>query len=117
MLHKVGHLSDIPDDDALTVDIEGRPIGVFRAAGKVFAVKNICPHKRAPLARGTVQGTMLPTSCAGQYQYGMENQVLKCPWHGWEFDLETGKCLFGVSNSRIKTYEVSIQNDEIYVDV
>jgi len=117
MEHKVGRLKDIPVDDALTLDIEGRPVGVFRVGEKVYAVKNMCPHKRAPLARGTVEGTMLPTSCAGEYHYGMENQVLKCPWHGWEFDIETGKCLFGVSNSRIKTYEVSVRDGDVYVDI
>ncbi len=117
MEHKVGHLNDIPENDALTVDIEGRPIGIFKVGEKVVAVKNLCPHKRAPLARGTVQGTMLPTACAGEYQYGMEEQVLKCPWHGWEFDLETGKCLFGVSNSRIKIYDVSVKDGDIYVKV
>jgi len=117
MEHKVGHLNDIPENDALCVDIEGRPIGIFKLGEKIVAVKNLCPHKRAPLARGTVQGTMLPTSCVGEFQYGMEEQVLKCPWHGWEFDLETGKCLFGVSNSRIKVYDVSIKDGDIYVKV
>ncbi len=117
MEHKVGHLNDIPENDALTVDIEGRPIGIFKVGEKIVAVKNLCPHKRAPLARGTVQGTMLPTSCAGEFQYGMEDQVLKCPWHGWEFDLQTGKCLFGVSNSRIKIYDVSVKDGDIYVKV
>lgn len=117
MEHKVGHLNDIPENDALTVDIEGRPIGIFKVGEKIVAVKNLCPHKRAPLARGTVQGTMLPTSCAGEYQYGMEEQVLKCPWHGWEFDLQTGKCLFGVSNSRIKIYDVTVKDGDIYVKV
>ena len=117
MEHKVGNLDDLPENDGLTVDVDGRPIGVFKIGEKVYAIKNICPHKRAPLARGTVEGTMLPTACAGDYNYGMEGQVLKCPWHGWEFDIESGKCLFGVSDSRIKTYPVSVRNGEVYVEV
>lgn len=117
MEHNVGRLDDIPDTDALIVDIEGRPIGVFKRGDKVYAVKNLCPHKRAPLARGTVEGTMLPTACAGEFNYGMENQVVRCPWHGWEFDLETGKCLFGVSDSKIKIYPVSVREGQVYVDV
>lgn len=117
MEHKVSNLKDIPENKALTVNIDGVPIGIFKMGEKLIAVKNLCPHKRAPLALGTVQGTMLPTDCAGEYKYGMENQVLKCPWHGWEFDIESGKCLFGVSNSRVKTYEVSVRDDEVYVNI
>lgn len=117
MEHKVGQLDEIPEKDALIIDIEGRPIGVFRRGDNLFAVKNLCPHKRAPLACGTVEGTMLPTSHAGELAYGMEDQVIRCPWHGWEFDLVTGKCLFGVSDSRIKTYPVSVRDGDVYVEV
>ncbi|MEN4920941.1 Rieske (2Fe-2S) protein [Achromobacter spanius] len=117
MEHKAASLNDIPENDGLTVDVGGRPIGVFRVGEKVYAVKNMCPHKRAPLAMGTVEGTMLPTSCAGNYQYGMEGQVLKCPWHGWEFDLATGNCLFGVSDSRVKTYPAYVRDGYVYIDV
>jgi nitrite reductase (NADH) small subunit len=117
MEHKVGQLNDIPEKDALIIDIAGRPVGVFKRGEKLFAVKNLCPHKRAPLACGTVEGTMLPTSCAGELTYGMEDQVIRCPWHGWEFDLVTGECLFGVSDSRIKTYPVSVRDGDVYVDV
>jgi len=117
MEHNVGRLDDIPADGALTLDIGGRPIGVFKVGTEVYAVRNLCPHKRAPLARGTVEGTMLPTPCAGEYRYGMDGQVLKCPWHGWEFDIKTGKCLFGVSDSRIRTYPVSVRDGQVYVDI
>jgi len=117
MEHKVGRLDDLPENEGLTLDIGGRPIGIFKVDSKVYAVKNLCPHKRAPLARGTLEGTMLPTPCAGEYQYGMASQVLRCPWHGWEFDIQTGECLFGVSDSRIKTYPVSIREGDVYVEV
>ena len=117
MEHNVGRCTDIPEGEGLAVDIGGRPIGIFKVGEKVYAVKNMCPHKRAPLAKGTLEGTMLPTSCAGGFDYGMEGQVLKCPWHGWEFDIETGQCLFGVSDSRIKTYPVSVRDGEVFFDL
>ncbi|RAR62644.1 nitrite reductase/ring-hydroxylating ferredoxin subunit [Paraburkholderia unamae] len=117
MEHNVGRLDELPENDALTLDVDGRPVGVFKVGHKVYAVRNLCPHKRAPLARGTVEGTMLPTACAGEYRFGMEGQVLKCPWHGWEFDIETGQCLFGVSDSRVKTYPVSVRDGDVYVDI
>ncbi|GAB3675621.1 Rieske (2Fe-2S) protein [Salinisphaera aquimarina] len=115
--HRVAHISDIPDDEALITEVKGRPIGIFKVDGELFAVRNLCPHRGAPLARGTVGGTMLPTCKAGELNYGMENQVLKCPWHGWEFDLKTGQCLFGVSDRRVATYNVRVEDDNVYVEV
>lgn len=117
MERKVGRVEDIPGNDALIVQVEGLPIGVFKRGERFFAVKNLCPHKRAPLALGTVEGTMLPTPCAGELQYGMEDQVIRCPWHGWEFDLTTGKCLFGVSDSKIRTYPIAVRDGDVFVDV
>jgi nitrite reductase/ring-hydroxylating ferredoxin subunit len=115
MEHKVGRLDELPQNDALTIDVDGRPIGICKVGDKVYAFRNLCPHKRAPLARGTVEGTMLPTSRAGELCHGMEGQVLKCPWHGWEFNIETGDCLFGVSDARVKTYPVSVRDGDVYV--
>ncbi|MFA4914546.1 MAG: Rieske (2Fe-2S) protein [Burkholderiaceae bacterium] len=117
MERKIGRVDDIPQTDALIVQVEGLPIGVFKRGERFFAVKNLCPHKRAPLALGTVSGTMLPTACAGELKYGLEDQVIRCPWHGWEFDLVSGKCLFGVSDSKIKTYAISVRDGDVYVDI
>lgn len=117
MEHKVGQLDDIPEYDALLVDIGGRQIGIFKRGDDVYALRNLCPHKRAPLVCGTLEGTMLPTSSAGEFCYGMEEQVVKCPWHGWEFDIKTGECLFGVSDKRVKTYPVSVRDGDVYVSV
>lgn len=115
MEHKVGRVDELPQNDALVINVDGRPIGIRKVGDKVYAFRNLCPHKRAPLALGTVEGTMLPTSHAGELCYGMEGQVLKCPWHGWEFSIETGECLFGVSDTRVKTYPVSVRDGEVYV--
>lgn len=117
MEYKVCQIDDIPNHSGLAVQVAGRPIGIMRVDDTVYAVKNMCPHKRAPLSFGTVSGTMLPTACAGELNYGMEDLVLKCPWHGWEFSIETGECLFGVSDSKVKTYAVSVRDGEVYVEL
>lgn len=116
MEHRVGNVSEIPDREALIVEVNGRSIGVFRVDEQFYAVRNVCPHKQAPLARGTVEGTMLPSK-PGELDYGYEDGILKCPWHGWEFDLETGKCLFGVSGRKAKTYSVKVKDSQVYVEM
>ncbi len=116
MEHHVGHLGEIPDQKALIVDVNGKSIGVFKVDDRVYAVKNVCPHRQAPLCRGTLGGTMLPTNEPGHFEYGLDGRVLKCPWHGWEFDIATGQCLFGVSSRRVKVYPVEVRDDQVYVE-
>ena len=59
---------------------------------------------------------MLPSQPL-DYQYGLEGRVLRCPWHGWEFDLETGEKLFDPGcRARVKTYPVAVEDGVVVVD-
>lgn len=116
MDYHVGHIDELPDQQALIVDVNGKSIGVFKVDDRPYAVKNGCPHRQAPLCRGTLGGTMLPTNEPGRFEYGLEGRVLKCPWHGWEFDIATGQCLFGVSSRRVKVYPVEVRDGQVYVE-
>lgn len=117
MEYKVGRLDELTDSNPLALNIDGRPLGVCKVGDKVYAFRNMCPHRRAPLTCGTVEGTMLPVPNAGELNYGMEGQVLRCPWHGWEFSIETGESLFGVSDTKVRTYPVSVRDGDVYVDL
>lgn len=112
----VGNVNQVRSTEPLIVKIKGKEIGVFHEDGKWYAIKNSCPHKQAPLCEGTVSGTMIPSKVC-EFRFGMEGTVLRCPWHGWEFDLNTGKALFGISDRKVATYDVYVENDEIYVYV
>lgn len=94
-------------------DIE---VGIYLENEKVYAVRNMCPHKLAPVCEGIVGGTMLPSEPC-EYQFGLAGQVIKCPWHGWEFDLVTGKSLFGISDRKVKTYATTIENDQVLIEM
>lgn len=69
----VGEARRLREGGALPVVIEGRAVVVFRAAGRYHAVSDRCPHNGLPLRDGCVQ-----------------DGVLTCRWHGWQFDLATG---------------------------
>jgi nitrite reductase (NADH) small subunit len=114
MNYCVGNISDVPNGKALIVEVNGVSVGIFNENGNVYAIRNTCPHKQAPICKGTVGGTMLPSDPC-DFQFGLEGQVLRCPWHGWEFDLATGESLFGISNRKVKTYPVEVKDDRIYV--
>jgi nitrite reductase/ring-hydroxylating ferredoxin subunit len=64
---------------------------------------------------GQIGGTLLP--CApGELQYGLKDQVLTCPWHHWEFDLETGRALFD-ERMRVKVYPVESHNGDLCISM
>ncbi len=108
---------ELPPGARRIVEADGRSIGVFNVDGDLFALRNICPHQGAALCLGTVRGTMIPSD-PYEYVYGHEGRVLRCPWHGWEFDLETGEKLFDVSErARVKTYPASVEAGRVGVDV
>lgn len=108
----VAAVGDIPPGARKIVDVDGRSIGVFNVNGTLVAVLNVCPHELAPICRGRVQGTTLP-SVPGEFRWGREGEILLCPWHGWEFDLLTGAAL--ADKRRLRRYPVTIEDDTIFV--
>lgn len=87
----------------------GITIGVFNIQGEFFAVKNVCPHQGAPLCQGSIHGTHRPCEVF-EFRPDLQGRVLRCPWHGWEFDIVTGKGLYD-ARSRVATYPVEVTAD------
>jgi len=106
--HVVGTVAEIPPGQRKIVEVDGISIGVFNVGGAFHALRNRCPHQGAPLCRGSVKGTALP-SAPGEYVWARDGEILRCPWHGWEFDLLTGRSIFNPHRVRVKAYEVSIE--------
>ncbi len=105
--YPVGLASELPSGERKIVNIAGRSIGIFNVRGKFYALRNACPHQGAPLCKGSVHGTATP-SRPGEYTWGQEGEILRCPWHGWEFDLTTGKSLFNPHKVRVRRYDVTV---------
>ena len=105
--------ADIAPGERIIVEIKERSIGIFNVNGTFVAVLNICPHELAPVCRGRVGGTTLP-SAPGEYCWGRVGEIVACPWHGWEFDLLTGKMLAD-ERIRIRKYPVDIRDGTVYV--
>lgn len=105
---RVGHVDDVSDGTCLEVEAAGRSLGIFRVGGQLRAVLNHCPHEGAPICQGTVRGTTLP-SAPGTFRWGRENEILVCPWHGWEFALDSGQCL--TDRRRLATFPTEVADD------
>jgi 3-phenylpropionate/trans-cinnamate dioxygenase ferredoxin subunit len=95
------------------VELEGRSIGIFNVHGTFVAVLNVCPHQLAPVCLGRVGGTTLPSS-PGEYRWGRAGEILACPWHGWAFDLKSGKALAD-PRKRLRLYPVTVEDDGVWV--
>jgi nitrite reductase (NADH) small subunit len=107
-----GRADDIADGGRI-VDVRGMSVGLFRVHDEIVAVLNICPHELAPVCRGTQRGTTLP-SAPGEFVWGREGEILACPWHQWEFELKTGRCLVD-DKVRLRTFPVSVEDGEVYI--
>jgi nitrite reductase/ring-hydroxylating ferredoxin subunit len=106
--HIVGKVSEVPPGGRLIVEVEGRSIGVFNVGGRFYALRNRCPHQAAPLCQGAIKGMALP-SLPGEYLWAREGEILRCPWHGWEFDITTGRSIFNPHRVRVASYPVTVE--------
>lgn len=111
--HVLTGAADIDEGQRTLVSVQGREVGLFRVSGRIVAIVNVCPHRGAPVCRGQVTGTALP-SPPGEYRWGREGEVLRCPWHGWEFDLLNGESLFD-PRVRVKMLRVEERGKDVVV--
>jgi len=88
--HPVAKAGEVQLGGRKIVSIGPLEIGVFNVGGEIRAYRNACPHAGAPVCVGRISGTSLPSKVY-EYLYGKEGFILRCPWHGWEFDLRTGE--------------------------
>lgn len=110
--HIVGRAKDMPAGSRKLLDVKGVSIGVFNVSEQFFALRNSCPHQGAPLCRGKITGTTLADK-PFEVQYGREGEIIKCPWHGWEFDIMSGQSVFNPHKVKVRTYEVTVEGPEI----
>lgn len=110
-IHQVGPASDIPPGHRKIVEVAGRSVGIFNLEGSFYALRNSCPHQGAPLCLGSIGGMARP-SAPGEYDWGRHGEILRCPWHGWEFDIKTGRSVFNPHRTRVRSYEVTVSGEE-----
>jgi nitrite reductase/ring-hydroxylating ferredoxin subunit len=111
--HHVGSADDLHSGDYLLAEVDGIEIAVYHTEDGYFAISNFCVHQGGPLCEGPVTGTLSQNE-DGTLCFDEDTRVVRCPWHGWEFDIETGEHLSRPEYSQ-PTYEVLVQDRELYV--
>jgi 3-phenylpropionate/trans-cinnamate dioxygenase ferredoxin subunit len=113
--HIVATTDDIPPGKRKLVSVKGREIGIFNVGGEYFAVGNRCPHEGASLCKGRIVGLAEATE-PGSYQLNRRGELLRCPWHGWEFDLRTGKSWCEPGRTRVRSFDLKVESGGALVE-
>lgn len=116
--HLAGPSGGIPDNGRLVVDIGDRTIGIFRVGGKLHAYENTCPHMGGPVCQGliipAVREVLNDKQVSTGYRFDESEMRIVCPWHGYEFSIETGSHP-AKESIRLKRVQVDEEGGEVYV--
>ena len=104
----VAPVSEIPPGTRRVVEVGGRSIGVFHVGDRFFAIRNRCPHQGGPLCQGHILAG-LEADGPGSARVSEEPLLIACPWHGWEYDLETGQSFMRGSQPGVRSYDVRLE--------
>jgi 3-phenylpropionate/trans-cinnamate dioxygenase ferredoxin component len=98
---RVCALSDLPDEGAIGVEVDGEPVAIIRTSGgEVYALRDVCSHAEVPLSEGEIY-----------------DHTVECWRHGSCFDLRTGNPTGPPATEPVATYQVKIQGDDVYVSL
>jgi nitrite reductase/ring-hydroxylating ferredoxin subunit len=111
--YRVCLVDELPPGSMKLVPVGKFGVGVFNVDGRYYAITNYCPHAGGPLCLGRVQGTTEPRpDLAVRMAYVREGEILRCPWHQWEFEIATGRTV-AKPEKRIRTYDVRIEDGAV----
>lgn len=89
---------EVPPGTIRELQLDGKTIALANVNGKFFAINNVCLHRAGPLGEGELDG-----------------QFVTCPWHGWQYDVTSGKVVQNPAVG-VETYPVEVRGDDIFVD-
>jgi 3-phenylpropionate/trans-cinnamate dioxygenase ferredoxin subunit len=113
--HVVAAIDDLPPGSRKLVTVKGRPIAVFNIGGELFGMLNRCPHQGGSLCEGALTG-LVGSDEPGRYTYTRMGEIIRCPWHGWEFDVRTGQSWCEPERIYSKQYKVEVADGRTVVE-
>lgn len=97
-------VSEIPEGERKLIKVNGVDVAVFHRGGRFYALNNACPHRQGPLIRGAVEAAAGGPGC-----------FVRCPMHGWRFDLATGDSNGRPANATV--YSLDQRGEELYIEI
>ena len=96
----VAQVEDIAPGSVAAVEAGDEAIALVNLDGEFYALQGACLHLKGPLGEGVLDA----------------QHYLTCPWHGWKYDVETGKNDFDLA-IQTRTFEVRVENGEVQVGI
>jgi nitrite reductase (NADH) small subunit len=115
----LGALSDMADGEHRVFAIDTVEVGVFRVGDRLFAYENTCPHAGGPVCQGKIFNRVEELLTSEKKSLGLRfstRRNIVCPWHGYEFDIETGVHP-GNRAVRLKPVKVDVRDGQIFVSL
>ncbi len=120
MEYRIGPLATIPERGGVLAVAGDVEVGVFRVRGGLRAYENRCRHQGGPVCTGEILGryeaVVNPDGTIAGERFVDDQLRIVCPWHGWEYDLESGRCAAD-PRFTLRRYEVSVRDGDVYVRV
>jgi nitrite reductase (NADH) small subunit len=91
--------SELPAGTIREIQIEGRAVALANVGGAIYAINNTCLHRGGPLGQGQLDG-----------------KVVTCPWHGWQYDVTSGKVVQNPA-AGVDCYPTEVRGEDVFVDV
>jgi nitrite reductase/ring-hydroxylating ferredoxin subunit len=99
-LTTVAKTGDLKPGEGKIAEVDGRSLAVFNVDGKFHCIENTCCHKGGPLGEGDLDGT-----------------TVTCPWHGWRYDVTTGRCLSPSPAASVPAFPVEVEGEDVKADL
>ena len=96
--HKVATTSDLDEDEAMQVIVEGKELALINLGGELFALDDICTHAYASMSDGYIEGN-----------------CIECPLHGAQFDVRTGKAETPPATEDLVSYQVKVEGGDVFI--
>ena len=114
----VGELREFAEGGYRVLSVDDFEFGIFRQGDRLLAYENYCPHDGGPVCQGKVIPRVEEELAADRTSRGLrfssEQRNIVCPWHGWEFDISTGRHC-GDPKYRLRPVSVRVADERVYV--
>jgi len=116
-VHDIGALDDYVNRKARRIQVGTHVIVVVRWGDQIYALRDTCAHQGAPLSSGTLGYRITASSAGDPVLIDTDTRVLRCPWHGWQYDLCTGRSLVNPERARVKVFDAHVDDGRVYVNL
>jgi nitrite reductase (NADH) small subunit len=94
---RVTGAADVLPGSGVVAEVKGQSVAVFNVDGTYYAIDNTCVHRGGPLGEGELEG-----------------DTVTCPWHGWQYDVKSGKSINNPA-ACVKSYQVKVEGSDVKI--